>query len=258
VRSGFPSIVSIQGIVNEIYKDKPGRMWATLRDLERQCLREGRHFIAKTPFVRAFAESQRADAVIYDIPNPVHPAFLRVERQRASGKRAIFVGSLLPEKGVEDLLAAAAQIPGLELCMIGAGSASYAAGLREQGRGMKVEWLGAVPVERVAEEMARSDVLVLPSHMETSPNVVAEAMCAGLPVVATRVGGVPAMVEHGVTGQLVAPRDDVALAQALRQTFENPDRAGAMAERARKLAKERHGADVAVRATLSAYERVLQ
>ncbi len=253
VRSGFPAIVSIQGIVNEIYKDKPGRMWAVLRDLERQCVREGRHFVAKTPFARDFVKALNAGAVVYDIPNPVHPAFLRVEWKGGGGQRAIFVGSLVPEKGLDELIDAAAQVPGLELCIIGTGPSSYVASLCQGSRNLNVTWLGGVSVERVAEEMARSDVLVLPSHMETSPNVVAEAMCVGLPVIATNVGGLSTMVESGRTGILVDAGNAAGLRHALVNFIEQPIEARTMADRGRKLARRQFDPEDAARKTLDAY-----
>jgi glycosyltransferase involved in cell wall biosynthesis len=67
--------------------------------------------------------------------------------------------------------------------------------------------------------MNASDVLCLPSLNEGLPNVALEAMACGLPVVASRVGGVPEIVHEGVNGFLVAPSDPNALAEALRRAL---------------------------------------
>ena len=58
-------------------------------------------------------------------------------------------------------------------------------------------------------------VVAVPSHSEGSPNVVLEAMAAGLPIVANRVGGVPEILEEGVTGLMVEPRNPEAMAKAV-------------------------------------------
>ncbi len=86
----------------------------------------------------------------------------------------------------------------------------------------------------------------LPSHHEGVPLSVLEAMAAGVPVVATRVGGIPEVVEDGVSGLLVAPRDPAALELALRSVLEDPQ----LAQRLRA-----GGREVAARHSPAAYAR---
>jgi len=79
--------------------------------------------------------------------------------------------------------------------------------------------LGARPHEEIPLWMNACDVLCLPSLSEGLPNVALEAMACGLPVVASRVGGVPEVVRDGVNGFLVPPSDPGALADALRRAL---------------------------------------
>jgi len=72
--------------------------------------------------------------------------------------------------------------------------------------------------------LSASDLFVLPSASEASPNVVLEAMAASLPVVASRVGGIPELVVDGVTGHLVPPADPDALGAALLDLLDHPER----------------------------------
>jgi glycosyltransferase involved in cell wall biosynthesis len=81
--------------------------------------------------------------------------------------------------------------------------------------------------------LAAADVFVLPSRSEASPNSVIEAMAAGLPVVATSVGGIPELVTDGRTGRLVPPGDPSALAQALVDLLDHPGHAAELGRAAR-------------------------
>jgi glycosyltransferase involved in cell wall biosynthesis len=92
--------------------------------------------------------------------------------------------------------------------------------VRETDLSASVQFLGALPQAAVAEWLAASDLLCLPSHAEGSPNVIVEALASGVPVVASRVGGIPDLVQDGVTGLLTAPGDAPALARALAAALE--------------------------------------
>jgi glycosyltransferase involved in cell wall biosynthesis len=82
--------------------------------------------------------------------------------------------------------------------------------------------------------LACSDLFILPSWAEGLPNSVLEAMAAGLPVVATRVGGIPEVIDNGVSGLLVAPRDSHALAMAVLQILRNKGLAKQLGRSARE------------------------
>jgi glycosyltransferase involved in cell wall biosynthesis len=92
--------------------------------------------------------------------------------------------------------------------------------------------------------MPSLDVLVLPSHQEPFGTVLAEAMNAGTPVVATRVGGLAEVVDDGVTGRLVAPSDPAALAAAVADVLVHRE---AMGEAGRERAKRWHADAYAAR-----------
>jgi glycosyltransferase involved in cell wall biosynthesis len=108
----------------------------------------------------------------------------------------------------------------------------------------------------VPQLMPAFDVFALSSSTEGLPLVVLEAMAAGLPVASTAVGGIPAVVEHGVTG-LLAPVDAAALGAAIGELVDDPARARAMGLRGRELALGRYSSERMVDAYLELYARAL-
>ncbi len=109
----------------------------------------------------------------------------------------------------------------------------------------------------VADLLPDFDVFVLPSLAEGISNTILEAMACGLPVIATRVGGNPELVEHGRTGMLVDTDDPEALAGAILHYFNNSDDMQRHAGAARKAAVDRFSIDRMVREYTSLYDELL-
>ena len=143
-------------------------------------------------------------------------------------KLAVTVSVLRPGKGIEVLLDAAARVPDTTFLIIGDGS--MRARWQSLVRTDNVRWAGYRT--DVDELLAGCDVCVHPSLEDAFPTVLLEAMAAGLPVVASRVGGIPEIVVDGVTGVLVPPGDADALASALDRT--TPEMGIAARERAER------------------------
>lgn len=157
-----------------------------------------------------------------------HPAS-RSEARRQLGidegaKLIVYVGRLVAEKGLRELLEATAMLsqahPRVELALIGDGPLRDE--LDQSARriaGVPVHLPGAMDASMVARWMAASDLVTLPSYSEGHPNVLVEALASGRPVVATHVGGIPEVVDASC-GVLVAPRDVHALSVALGQVMD--------------------------------------
>ena len=131
----------------------------------------------------------------------------------AEPQTIICVGRLSPEKGQSGLLKVFASLlkkhPELRLRLVGDGpdQAMLENLGQDLGVGSSVSFLGRLSEEHTLAEIAQSDLLVLPSFMEGLPIVLMEAMALGVPVVASRVAGIPELVEDGTTGLLFAPSD---------------------------------------------------
>jgi len=143
--------------------------------------------------------------------------------QPASGRWVLFVGRLEPAKGIEALLTAFARLgasqPDTRLVLVGDGSLRARCEEAAQKLPGRILVAGARPLSEVADWVAACDVLVLPSWNEGTPNVVLEALASGRPVVATRVGGIPASLPEPAGGRLVPPKDPEALYLALDETL---------------------------------------
>jgi glycosyltransferase involved in cell wall biosynthesis len=88
----------------------------------------------------------------------------------------------------------------------------------------RVIFTGQVPKDKVSDYLRAADVFVLNSTYEGLPHIVLEAMQAGVPVIATGVGGTSELVKHGINGLLIRPNDDTGLRMALQQLLTHPDR----------------------------------
>jgi sugar transferase (PEP-CTERM/EpsH1 system associated) len=155
----------------------------------------------------------------------------------------VTVARLSPEKDVANLVRATAmaveRVLGLRVAIAGGGPCRrdlerFAAGL---GLGDRIAFLGEV--RDVPPVLARARMFVLPSRSEGIPLTVLEAMACGLPVVATRVGGLPEVVDEGVTGLLVPSADPAALADAMARIWNDPERRERMGRAGRRRAEDR-------------------
>lgn len=162
----------------------------------------------------------------------------------------LFVGRLRLRKGVEVLLRALALlraqglVPRLRIVGDGEHRPAIERAAARFGVSGQVDFLGRRGPAEIRWLLAHSAALVVPSIYEGMPLVVLEAMCDGVPVVASRVSGIPEVVLDPETGWLVPPEDPAALAAALAELFGSPEAARARGERGRQRLEERYRSDV--------------
>lgn len=198
----------------------------------------------------------------FDVPREV-----RVELRKKTGfthshKVVTVVANLIPYKGHAELLDAAAavldQIPSSRFWLVGrdCGIEKY---LKQKARELGILNRVIFAGERsdIPNILAASDILVLPSHEEGFSNVILEAMAAGLPLVATRVGGAQEAVLDGVTGWLVQPNRPKELATKIVDLLNNPKRSKEWGERGKERVKKEFGIEKMVEEHLMLYQRVM-
>jgi glycosyltransferase involved in cell wall biosynthesis len=235
VVQGIPVVVSVHGIVRETVKHMPNgsdrlRLKMFGVPVERYCIRHARYLVQPTGYPeRYFAREIRGRIV--DVGNPISDRFFSVDPAPEPGV-ILYGGGVIPLKRLLDLVEAMplilAVLPEARLRVAGSElDSAYARRLRsrlhELGLEARVAFLGALSPDEMVDEYRRASVFVLPSGQETSPMVIGEAMAAGLPVVATKVGGVPYLVDDGVTGHVVDSGDVVSLAARITDVLSDPD-----------------------------------
>ena len=224
------------------------------------------NLIAITRQIEDWVRARSPRARIFRMNNAIDEQFFNLEN-RNSKPVILFVGWVTHRKGVH-LLAEAFQsilptVQDAELRIVGldAVDLEYGRSLRTQYARLieakQMVFLGGINQDQLYEEMSECAVLCLPSLAESAPMVIAQAMAAGKPVIATRVGGVPEMVEEGLTGRLCEPDDPDQLALCLLDVLRDQSMRREMGKRARAVAVQRYRADSVAQSTLNAYCAVL-
>jgi len=242
----------IVAIVHHLRCSEARPRWrnALYRWVERRYLRSVDAFIYNSHTTRRAVESligvERPHVVAY----PGGDRFARLDltglertpvRQpvRSGLLRLLFVGNLIPRKGLHVLLDALARLPDVEwqLTVVGSAAAdpTYARRLRGRWRALagRVSWRGGLPDAELAAEMAAAHLLVVPSSYEGFGIVYLEGMGFGLPAIATTAGAAAELIDDGVNGFLVPPGDVAALAGHIAALAADRERLAQMSAAAR-------------------------
>ena len=251
---GLPLVVSLQGELtmdaSNVYNTS-----TVLPHLLRRLLREAdavtacsRHTLAEAEAFSSVALGDRGHV----IPNGVNLEEIRSATPPSRKPYVLAIGRHVDEKGFDVLLRAwrrvrdtVAECPDLVIAGDGPARADLEQLARSLGIGEHVDFPGRCDRPATAALFAGCESFVLPSRHEPFGIVNAEAMAAGRPIVATRVGGVPEIVIDGDNGLLVPPEDPDALSAALRRVLTEPDLAARLATRARESAPRYDWANIA-------------
>ncbi len=216
-----PGVVFIQGIQTELarFYQHYSKITKWLRiQLERRVIRRSSGLIAETKFAEAWVRRMNPRVEVVVIPHAVNPEFFEVESDYSCND-CLCVGTLNHHKAVDTAIraVAAARVPDWRLIIIGDGPlrSPLKQLARDLGVAHRVEFCGYRSRSQIIERMKTARALVILSRMDTSPNILTEAHAAGLPVVGSRAGGIPDMIEEGRDGFLVDVDDHLAAAEKL-------------------------------------------
>jgi glycosyltransferase involved in cell wall biosynthesis len=186
-------------------------------------------------------------------------AEFRASLEQGAARPIVFTPARLhDQKGHDYLLDAAASVPDAVFLLAGDGPARERLERKAHALGIadRIRFLGHR--QDVARLLIHCDLFVLPSLYEGLPLTALEAMAAGKPVIATKVGGTDEIVLNGVTGVLVPPANSEQLAAAINSLLSNPQRANRLAEAGRNRVRRMFSAEAMVRGVQNVYEELLQ
>ncbi|MFA5260530.1 MAG: glycosyltransferase family 4 protein [Candidatus Omnitrophota bacterium] len=158
---------------------------------------------------------------------------------------------------IDAMPAVLARFPGVRLLIVGEGKMGLELKRQVARLGLEQRVIFLPVVNRTSEILPLLDIFVLPSLQEGLGLSAMEAQAAGLPVIASRVGGLISLIEDGRTGRLVEPRNSGQLSGAILDLLEHPENARDMGRRARVFIEQEYSAERMARDTVKMYERIL-
>ncbi len=213
-------------------------------------------YVALTEFSRRkFIEGGLPADKIVVKPNFVYPG---PGPGGGTGGYAVFVGRLSPEKGAETLLAAWRSLGGtVPLKIVGDGPLAGAVA-EAAAKDAAIQWLGRKPLDAVYELIGEAAFLVLPSQCyENFPRVVVEAFAKGTPVIASKLGAMAEVVEHGRTGLHFEPGSAADLASKAQHLLGSPLERARMRQACRQEYDRKYTQQSNIRALTAIYERAV-
>lgn len=249
---------------------------------ERHCFTTFNHYLGRTDWDRAWVEYLHPSAHYHEVGEILRPEFWDVDRyDEEIVRHSIYCSAAMtyPLKGGHWLLRAVASLrtkyPDIKLTIAAGENIVPEKGLRSMLRRSEYANLLWVEIQRlglqdcvrlmpsltareVANELSHTEIFVLPSLIENSPNSLGEAMLSGVPCVATYVGGIPSILENGKEGLLVPSGDPAFLALAIDHMFSDREFACKCAKNAYETAVKRYHPQTVVRQLLTAYQDVLK
>jgi glycosyltransferase involved in cell wall biosynthesis len=205
---------------------------------------------AKTKLLQAgFREDQ-----ISVVPNPA--SVKEFAADQTEGNYVAFAGRISPEKGIDTLLAAAAQMPDVPFKVAGDGDAIWELKAKAPSN---VAFVGRLSGDELSEFYDRSRMVVVPSlWFEQFPMVVLEAMGRALPVIGSRIGGLPEIIEEGITGSIFEPGNSADLLRQLRRLWEDPQLCRRMGLAGREKVQQEYTEDIYLRNLIAVYQSAIQ
>jgi glycosyltransferase involved in cell wall biosynthesis len=267
---GLPYVISMQGIMDlyRPYLPQKSFVWCFYRLLsshyEKSGARSAKYFFCRTHWDQEFVCGLNPEAKIFFNWEIIRRDFF-IDLFNPYSRTLLFMGGTNLFKGIREALRCFEILKKIdasytiEICGTGQWE-QVAKFIKKEYLNIKkedVKFLGLLKADQLADIFKRSLCLIHPSYMDNSPNSVCEAQVAGLPVIASNVGGVSSLIEDGKTGLLVKRYDYENLAkQVMRLTYDKY-LYESISRNARTVARRRHNRETIVSNTLEAYRYIM-
>lgn len=266
VLRSFPRVFTVHGVKrHEAFKRTGWEFWSCLFDamIEIYVHRKFDNFISISQYAKKVIGDKKK---LFSIPNPVRSLFFKNnDSKEKNSKHILFVGVIAPLKRPADLLVAHADLRKIysEIETVFCGDVEdqkYFARMQKVivDRDIKgVKFVEHISQEKLADLLKDAIALVLPSAQENAPMVIAEAMASGVPVVASRVGGVSEMIKNHETGLLYNTGDVEALTKHLKNLLKNGFMRDRLGKSARSFAEANYSPKRVAEKTVTVYQYLL-
>lgn len=228
-------IVSTHGIRNGqwgVRHNIPDSIRVYLQDcIYKRCIERAENIVINSPYAREHLAGFKR-MKIWEIDNPVSDMFFSADNNAEENARILFVGNVCEAKGVMTILKAIDVLkpvfPEIRLRIAGpvSGPEFYSratAFIKERGMEKNINFLGHLNDEKLREEYQKAGVFAFPSQQDVAPIALLQAMAGGKAIVATRVGGIPYIIENGKNGFLIEKDDYRALADKISLFITNSE-----------------------------------
>lgn len=195
----------------------------------------------------------------YILPNFINESIFSYKRLKVQNRKrlkVIYIGGVLKAKGCQEIFKVARQLKEIEFTVVGQISNEMKDEVKTISE--NVITTGKLSFDEIFIELADSDIFLFPSHSEGFPLSVVEAMAIGLPVVATRVGAIPQMIDEGKGGYLFDVGDKEGLSNAILQIIKTPDIINDMGSYNREKAKNEYLYSKVILKLIEIYKKAIQ
>jgi glycosyltransferase involved in cell wall biosynthesis len=259
-----PKVLTIHGncrAIAQIYRAKPLSYWWLQGHLERLVIPRFNEVVCISRYTQQWVSGLAKKSCL--IPNAVDPKFFEIQPERTPTPPAVLVVANVEARKnqialIHSLDALSKELP-FQVRFFGkCGEDSYSREFRAlvQNRAWCF-WGGMLDRESLRDEFARSAVLMLPTWEDNCPMVVLEAQAAGVPVIASNVGGVPDLIQDGHTGVLTDPTRPETMSKALARLLKDPHLSRRLAHEGKSHAKAQFHPKVIAEKHLQLYRKVL-
>jgi len=266
----YPNVLTIHGIAERdaLWTERGVTRWLRyfLRKItENSGRKRTEHIISISPYVTEAIGDKLKGAKITFLENPVADSYFDVSWQPQNG-RIFSCGMIIPRKNTLGLLSAFVNIakayPHAQLRLAGSAEKGYLQKctkyVSEHGLDNKVCFLGNLSIKDVQDELAKAICFVMPSFQETAPLVIEEAMAVGVPVIGSRVCGLPYMIRDNQTGIMIDCYNGNTITEAIEKIFKDEHFSKTLSDGSKKEARCRFKADIIAERTMELYHDILK
>jgi len=264
VHSGYPNVLTIHGNMRvhaSREEQKGSRYYKMAAALEGHCLKHTNGVVAISTYTKELVEDITPRTWV--LPNAVDRRYFKVEPDPDPKPRILFVGAIGERKNPVGLIKACEPMLRAGECTIAfAGDGDEQSAYWKEFKSLLdtvpgLELLGFIDRDALGLEFRRSSLLVLPTFEDNCPMVVLEAMAAGVPVAASRVGGVPDLIQNEVDGLLFNPEKPEEIREAVRRLLHSINLRQSIAEAGNLTAKTRFHPKIVAEKHLEIYQDVI-